>query len=808
MDIKALFKRKIVILDGAVGTELQKRGMPAGVCPEAWCLDNPATLKEVYANYIAAGSEIIYTCTFGANRLKLAKYGKSDVFTINKQLAKVARKAAAMPDGRQGKKAFVAGDIGPTGEFVEPFGEVKFEDTVNIFKEQVKGLLAGGVDLFVIETMMDIQEARAALLAVKELTDKPAIVTMTFEASGRTLNGTDPLSALITLQSLGAAAVGCNCSTGPETMLKIIKSLKPYATVPLVAKPNAGMPRLVNGKTTFEMDDKNFAAFGPAFAKAGVNFLGGCCGTTPAHIKAIAQKIKKIKPVLPKRKAIGSLSSARRAVILDKKTFCLVGECINPTGKKALAAELRENKFTMVRALAQEQERAGAKVLDVNAGTPGVDEKVMIVEMVKLLSVAFDSPLALDSAKEEVIEGVLRFYPGRALINSICAETAKMKKLLSLAKKYGAMFILLPLGKKLPKDFAQRKKNIQIVFKAAKKLGFSPEDIAIDGMVMTVSSYPKAGLLALQTIEYAAKQLKCNTIVGLSNISFGLPQRPVVNSTFLALARKAGLNMAIANPMHLEEKINLTAKNLLLGKDKDAAVYLAEFANVAVKVQSVNAIPIQEKVSLAIIQGNREDITALAKQAVDSGLKAQDLVNQVMIPAITKVGELFDKKEYFLPQLIASAETMKKGFSFLEPMLKEQNITPEKKTVVILATVAGDIHDIGKNIVALLLRNHGFEVVDLGADVSTQKIIAEIKKHERPIVGLSALMTTTMVNMKSVVEAVKKENINCSFMVGGAVVTGAYAQSIGAQYARDGVAAVKVVQNIKSAGGCYVQGKN
>lgn len=799
-DIKKLIKRKLLILDGATGTQLHKLGMPQGVCPEVWAIENPKLIQTVHKDYADAGADIVYTCTFGANQIKLDQYGKHDARSVNKKLAILARKAVP-------EHVLVAGDIGPTGKFVAPFGPLDFEAAVNIFKEQVKGLLAGGVDLFVIETMIDIQEARAALIAVRELSDKFTIVTMTYENDGRTLNGTDPISALITLQSLGADAVGSNCSSGPKQMLQIIKMMKVFATVPLVAKPNAGMPSLINGQTVFKMQAKEFAGFSKQFADNGVGFIGGCCGTAPEHIQALKLNInkEKILPIAAACKSISALSSARKHILLNRsKSFSIVGECINPTGKKLLQEELRAGKMSLVRSLAKEQQARGASMLDVNAGVAGIDEKKTLCQMIDLLSVNSELPLVLDSSTVEVIEKALRIYPGRALINSISAEKYKLDKLLPIAAKYGAMFVLLPLNdQEVPEKFIRRKQIAMQIFKQAQVYGFTRDDLVIDGLCMTISSHPGAGIETIKTIAWAAREFKVNSICGLSNISFGMPNRLLINSTFMSILRKAGMSMVISNPLHETEKFNKMAENVLLAKDNNASRYIKYCQDLALKQKGLirkdkttESLSVEQKLANAVIEGDKEDVKSLAKAAIEAGHKPQDLVQKIMIPAINHVGDLFDKKEFFLPQLIASAQTMKIGFEYLEPMLTKGQIAAGKKDVIILATVKGDIHDIGKNIVALLLKNHGFSVIDLGKDVSVEKIINQIKKHKSPIVGLSALMTTTMVNMKLVIDLAKKQGIDCQFILGGAVINRAYASSLGAAYAGDGVEAVRVAKSL------------
>lgn len=790
--VRNILKKRVVILDGATGTELQKRGMPAGVCPEEWCLKNPEVIQSIHREYQQAGADIVYSCTFGANRIKLSQYKINDVKKVNRDLVRLARSAV-------GKRALIAGDIGPTGKFVAPFGELGFEEAIKIFKEQARGLLAGGVDLFVIETMMDMQEARAALIAVKEISDKFTIVSMTYEKNGRTLSGTDCLSALITLQSLGADAVGCNCSVGPESMLDFIVKMKPYAKVPLVAKPNAGVPELIEGEMKFNMTDKEFAGFGRGFVFKGANMIGGCCGTRPDFIRKLKTKISKQKPFLPCRNSISALSSVRKTIFIGKdEPLTVIGEAINPTGKKILQKELREGKMSLVQDLAKKQEDAGADILDVNAGLPGINEVKIIKRIIGRLAVKNRLPLSIDSVNPEVIEEALRFYPGRALINSLSGEKRKLKKILPIAAKYGAMIIILPLDSKgIPQKYEQRKKIIEYVFKEAKKLGFTKDDIIVDGIAMTVSSNPGAALESLKTISWCSRVFKTGTVVGLSNISFGMPNRSWINAAYLAMLQVQGLTMAIANPLRQELMNIKRSGDLLLGKDKNASVFLAHFGKVSTaEKEKPESIPLDQRIFKAIMEGNKEDIKDLVKQAISAGLIADELVNKSMIPAINEVGDLFDKKEYFLPQLIASAEAMNTAFDEVKPYLKKEKNGKAKKTVVLLATVKGDIHDIGKNIVGLMLKNHGFSVIDLGKDVSAKRIVSKIKGCESCIVGLSALMTTTMINMKEVIELAKNEGVDCKFMLGGAVVTKAYAQSLDAEYARDGVEAVRVIKKL------------
>lgn len=789
-----LLKENLLILDGATGTELQKRGMPQGVCPELWAIENPDVVVDTQKEYIKAGSNVVYTCTLGGSRIKLSEFGLGDrTVEINRKQALLSRQAV-------GENGLVAGDIGPMGQFVRPFGDMPFEDAVNIFKEQVKGLLEGGVDFFVIETMMDIQEARAALIAVKESCDLPVCVSMTFDDSGKTLTGTDPVTALMIMQNLGADVVGCNCSTGPEDMIKIIRAMKPYAKVPLLAKPNAGLPKLVNGKTQFDMGAEEFGSYVKEFVEAGVNLLGGCCGTSPLYIELLRKNINGLKPIAPDLKKISTVASARKTVFVDAdEPVVVVGERINPSGKKMLQEELRQGMTSLVKQFAREQVEKGASVLDVNVGMPGIDEKETMVRVVEELSVMTDAPLCLDSSSPEVLEAALRVYPGRALINSISAERVKLEKLLPITAKYGAMFILLPLSDEgVPETAQERCEIVERVYNQAAGFGYTKNDFVVDGLVMTVSADQKAAVETLKVIDWCSNTFGCGTIVGLSNVSFGMPERKWINSAFLAMAIGRGLTMAIMNPSG-DTLMNIKmASDVLKVKDKNSKKYIEYFAGQKEQKpaahQKEETVSTVDKIYGAVVKGDRESVVQYIDIALKEGIEPSHIVDKYLIPAITYVGDLYDKKEYFLPQLIQSAETMKTAFGIIEPLLtKDADGDGSKKIRVVLATVKGDIHDIGKNIVGLMLRNYGFEVYDLGKDVAAGEIISKAKETKASIIGLSALMTTTMLEMKEVVDLAKKEGLDAKIMIGGAVVNAEYAKEIGADgYSEDAYAAVKL----------------
>ena len=796
-EFKKLFNNRIVLLDGGMGTLLQKAGMPDGVCPEKWSSINSDLLTDIQKAYIQAGSQIIYTATFGANPIKLSEYGLSEeTFDLNKTLAEIARKASEVSM----TKTLIAGDISSCGSLLAPFGSIEFEEAVENFKTQIKGLLAGGVDLFVIETMMDLQEARAALIAVKELCDLPVMVTMTYEGR-RTLMGSDPVSALVTLQSLGADAVGCNCSAGPAEMVDIIRQMKPYAKVPLIAKPNAGKPRLENGRTVFDMDPESFASYAEVLVEAGANALGGCCGTTPEHIRKVAEAVTCLKPVKHERKPYSLACSNRKTVMIHTTLpFAVIGERLNPTGKKALKEALINGDMDYVSDLAREQVEAGAMLLDVNAGVPGINEKETLVNMVNTVCNAVDAPILIDTSNAKALEQVLRIYPGRAVINSISGEKAKIEKILPLAKKYGAMFVLLPVDDSgVPETAEERIEIIKDVYEKARKLGFTKEDILVDGLVMTIASNAESALETLKVITWCKNRFKANTTIGLSNVSFGLPSREQINSAFLSMAVACGLTSAILNPNNRQMMQSVKATDALTARDKNALAYIGQYSDQDDSAQ--NSAKTGKKTSKtlyeAIINGDAASIEDLARQALISGKPPRLIMDDELIPAIQKVGELYESKKYFLPQLIRGAEAMEKAMAVISPELEKDsgNISGNKGTIVI-ATVKGDVHDIGKNIVAMLLRNYGFKVIDLGKDVESSRIIETAKANNADIIALSALMTTTMNQMPKVMSVMKEEGLACEMMVGGAVLDSNFAGSFGAHYTNDAYKAVKLAESL------------
>ena len=804
---------RIVFLDGATGTNLMKAGLPGGVCPEAWILEHKEVLFDLQRAYVDAGSDIVYAPTFTGNRIKLGDYGLADqIERINRELVALSKEAA-------GGRALVAGDVTMTGRQLSPVGDLSFDELVEVYKEQIRILDDAGCDLLVVETMMSLQECRAAIIAAKEVSELAVMVTLTFERDGRTLFGSDPESCAITLEALGAAAIGANCGAGPDRMEDIIKRIASVSGIPVIAKPNAGLPKACpDGTTQYDMDSDTFSSQMERLLEAGASIIGGCCGTSPEYIKALHDKYSKVKPadITDKEgnpipgKVLGRryLCSERRSLSFDLDgLFMVVGERINPTGKKKLQAQLRENCLDMVRDFAADQDRDGASVLDINVGMGGIDEKEMMLRVLEEVMTITDLPLCIDTSSPKVMEAALRVYPGRALMNSISLEKGKAEKFLPLAKKYGAMFVLLPLSPEgLPKDLDEKIGNINRLSQMAYDIGLTREDIVVDGLVATVGADKKAALDTLDTISYCHDN-SFATICGLSNISFGLPERMNVNTAFLTMAISRGLTMAIANPSQ-EMLINAAfASDLLQNKDGADIRYIERMQScVGQKGEKLpkkqDTAPSGEEDILGVIKndvlkGIKNNIEKDTRSALDKGIDPRDILDKSLMPAINEVGELFDKGKYFLPQLIAGAEAMKMSIAILEPILQKDKKPGDELPTIIIATVRGDIHDIGKNLVALMLKNYGFKVIDLGKDVPKEEIIRTAKEENAAVIALSALMTTTMREMKNVIDYARNEGVNSRIIVGGAVVTQDYADEIGADgYSTDAADTVRLVKQL------------
>ncbi len=796
----ALKQRGRLFFDGGIGTMLQAAGLPAGMSPEAFGIERPDVMSSIHKAYINAGADVVTTNTFGASRCKLPK--GTDVTAFNRTLAGYACSAA------QGTSAFVVGSVGPTGIFLRPLGPLSFKELIAIFREQIRGLVQGGVDLILAETQFDLAEARAIVIAARQESDLPVGVSMTFE-DGMSLTGTSPEVFCETMLNMGVDFLGTNCSAGPEQMLDIAVRLRRISDVPVIAQPNAGLPELENGRTVFRLGAEAFAGYMTEFAREGVSLLGGCCGTTPAHVSAVISAVRDI-PIQPPAQASASgivLTSRSMAVHIGAgQPLRILGERINPTGKKKLTAELQAGQFGLALSFAEEQVAAGARILDVNVGAPLVDEPVLLPALVERLVAAHPVALCLDSANVDALAEGLNAYPASALVNSINGDEGRMERLGPLCREYGAPFILLPLkGKQLPVASADRIAIIEDLLQKALDLGIPRRLVMVDVLALAVSSKTEAGLACLETIRYCTEKLRLPTTIGLSNISFGLPARELLNATFLGMAVGAGLSCCIGNPGVPRMAETLAAANALLGYDENAESFIAQYSSWSSSSgsSSGNSVFFEKKTGVsgeltledAIIRGKCDQVTDLVHKELAAGIEPFALVRDRMIPAITVVGQKYEKKEYFLPQLLRSAETMQKAFETIKPLLAK-DAAAHSRPVMVIATVEGDIHDIGKNIVALMLSNHGFEVVDLGKDVKAETIVAAAEQNNASLIGLSALMTTTMVKMQETVRLLAERKMDIPVMVGGAVVTKAFAESIGAYYSSDAVDCVRVAKEL------------
>lgn len=790
----------IHIFDGAMGTMLQAGGLKPGACPELMNIEHPDVVKSIHEAYIKAGSTIIETNTFGASTIKLEHYGLADRMTeLNTAAVKIAKSAA-------GERAKVAGSMGPTGRFIQPLGDLDFEAAYQVFYEQSQALAAAGVDYFIIETCIDIQEMRAALLAAKEAAPKiPVICQLSYSEDGRTVTGTDPQSAAVILAAMGADIIGVNCSLGPEQLVPIVKTLAENCQVPISVQPNAGMPYLDNGETKFPMGAVEFGTWGRKLVEAGASFLGGCCGTTPEHIKELAKNVKNLaEPVRHNTKQQLMLASRSKTVVIDKDLPTrLIGERINPTGRKKLAAEIREGSLLSVKKEAVNQTKAGAHLLDVNMGVGGIDQAAAMKRAISEISQISDAPLAIDTGDAKALEAGLRAYPGRALINSVSAEKERLRDFLPLAKKYGAAILCLPITEDgVPKTAKDRIAVVHTIIEAAKKHGLADGDFLLDALVMTVSAQANACQEVLATLQGYRQEFGYPSTMGLSNISFGLPNRPLINSTFFAMCLAAGLDAPIMNPYDDAMQNALMASAALLGKDPNGLAFSKNEANLAVPKKAAVAketnLDTMSAIKQAVIDGEKDEIEGLVTKAINEGHGTNEITEKALTSAMNDIGVDFGAGRMFLPQVLLSAETMRTAFNKLKELLPNQQAA-DKGTVVI-ATVKGDVHDLGKNITGALLANSGFKLIDLGKDVDSTEIVRAAIENNADIVGLCALMTTTMVQIDKVIADLHEAGCQAKVMVGGAALTQEYADAAGADaYAADGVKAVELAKAMVAA---------
>ena len=781
-----------VLLDGGMGTMLQARGLPVGATPELVALEHPDWLREIHTAYLDAGSQIIYANTFGANREKLERTGRS-VEEIVTAGVTVAKEAAA---GR----GLVALDIGPCGQLLEPTGMLGFEDAVDLFAQVVRAGVKAGADLIAIETMTDLQEARAALLAAKENSNLPVLVTMTYEASGRTFLGCSPAAAALTLEGLGADAVGVNCSLGPREMPPLVEELLKWTNLPIVLKPNAGLPH--PDGSGYDITPLEFAQSLAALADMGVKVFGGCCGTTPEYIALLSKELegKAVKAV--PRHVPAAVCSATQAVPIDRVR--VIGERINPTGKKLMKEALRRGDVDYMLGQALAQTEAGADILDVNVGLPEIDEADMMVRTVKALQGVTDAPLQLDSTDPKVLERALRVYCGKAIVNSVNGEGASMEAILPLVKKYGAAVVGLTLDENgIPKTVQARFDIAKRILERAQEMGIRKEDVYIDCLTLTVSAEQEAASQTLAALHRVKSELGLKTVLGVSNISFGLPARPLVNQNFLTMAMSAGLDLPIINPNVDAMMAAVRCFHLLTNVDTDAREFIAAYANASVSTSitagnSPAVAPQSTGRSLKdlVIAGLKGEAGQATRQLLET-TAPMDIVDNVLIPALDQVGADFEQNRVFLPQLIQSAGAAQAAFEVIREKLSTGEGGSVSRGVVVLATVKGDIHDIGKNIVKVLLENYGYTVIDLGRDVDPAAVVEAARKYEAPLVGLSALMTTTLKSMAQTIAQLHDAGLPCKIMVGGAVLTPDYAKEISADfYARDAKESVDIAKQV------------
>ena len=767
-----------------MGTVLQQRGLPAGGVPELLNLTDPALLRSVYREYIDAGSQVIYANSFGANALKLERTGHG-VEEIVSAAITVAKEAAA------GTETKVALDIGPLGELLEPMGTLPFEKAYELFREMAVAGQQAGADLAVIETMTDLYEAKAALLAVKENTSLPVLVTMSFEERGRTFTGCTAASMAHTLEGLGADAIGLNCSLGPDLLLPILKELCANTRLPVIAKPNAGLPDPVDGH--YDMGPADFAKALLPCLEAGVTIFGGCCGTSPDYIREVKKILADKPPVKRSYDAASFVCSAVTPCRLDGVR--VIGERINPTGKKRFQQALLENDLDYILDVAVAQEDAGADILDVNVGHPGVNEVEMLPRVVKKLQSAVSLPLQLDSSNPDALEAALRVYNGKAAVNSVNGEQAVLDRILPIVKKYGAAVVGLTLDSGgIPQTAEGRVAIAKRILDAALSYGIPKEDVWIDCLTLTVSAQQEQAAETLKAVQTVRKELGLQTVLGVSNISFGLPNRPLVTQTFLIQAMAAGLTMPIINPNQKEMMDAIAAFRVLSGEDAECRNYVSRFAGATAPVAPVSSgtLTLED----AIMRGLGADAAKLARTALETE-EELSLVEHHLIPALDKVGEGYETGKVFLPQLLSAAQAAQSVFAVIHDSIAKKGGAPVKKGSLAIATVQGDIHDIGKNIVKTVLENYGYEVLDLGRDVPPETILSAVQENGLRLVGLSALMTTTLPAMETTVKLLQTLPQPPAIMVGGAVVTPDYAAAIGADYyakdARESVAIAKKV---------------
>ena len=822
LSITNLLGKKIIICDGAMGTMMQKYGLKTGDLPEALNFTHPEIIERIHLEYYNAGSDFVSSNTFGANRLKLEGSGYTVMDAVS-QAVKLAKSVAKRVEIEKGLKKYVALDIAPIGKLMEPVGDMTFEEAYDLFQEQITAGAKAGADFIFFETFTDIYEMKVGVIAAKESCDLPIFCSVTFQEDGRMLMGADPLTVVNILQDLGIDGLGVNCSLGPKQMVGIVKEILKYSKIPVLVQPNAGLPTVVNGETVFDVNIDEYTEAMIEMLEAGVAIVGGCCGTTPEYIQALVQRIKVIndnnsgldninrKNIFPamsenakqirQLKVLTAASSSVKTVILDDR-IRIIGERINPTGKKILKEALRANDLSYIENEAINQVSAGAEILDINVGLPEIDELEMMLKTIKRVTSVVNVPLQIDSASAKVLEAAVRVYNGKPIINSVNGKQEVMDAIFPIVQKYGTCVIALTLDEKgLPKNAEERLAIAERIINTAATYGISRERIIVDCLTLTVSAQQNAGRDTLEAIRMVKNKFGVKTTLGASNVSFGLPERKLINRTFLAMALEAGLDAPITDPMVSEYVDTIRAFETLSCKDVDSRDFIANYGGQGMKDSGNIAESDSNKTIFSmsleeiIINGYAERSKRATEELLKT-MKPLKIIETRIIPSLEKVGKLYEDGTYFLPQLIQSADTVKGAFGVLKSAME---LTGEKISYgkVILATVQGDIHDIGKNIVRVLLENYGYEVIDLGKDVPIEKVVHAAKSQDIKMVGLSALMATTVVNMEKTIKALKEAQVNCVIAVGGAVLTADYAEIIGADfYCKDAMDTVRVANGI------------
>lgn len=796
MKILDYIKNNILYLDGGFGTMLQGEGLQAGEHPERWNVSHPEVITKIHRAYFNSGSNVVSTNTFGANILKFSVEELEDIIRTAIENAKIARETS---NAKQEK--FIALDIGPTGKLLKPYGDLAFEEAVEVFAQTVKIGVKYGVDLVLIETMNDSYETKAALLAVKENCSLPVFVSNAYGEDGKLMTGASPAAMVAMLEGMGADAIGANCSLGPKQLGAVVDELLKYASVPVILKPNAGLPKSENGKPVYDVNENDFAEEMALQLQKGVRIAGGCCGTTPDYIKALTERTKEITPTPITEKEITVVSSYTHAVEFGKSPI-LIGERINPTGKKRLKQALKDGDIDYILQEAVNQQEKGVHVLDVNAGLPEINEAEVLEKVVHELQTVTNLPLQIDTSDPIAMEKALRCYNGKAMVNSVNGKEESMRAVFPLVKKYGGLIVALTLDENgIPSNAEKRVEIAEKILKTASEYGISKKDIIFDTLALTISADNTAAIGTLQALKTIKSNLGCHTSLGVSNVSFGLPERDAINGTFFALALENGLSAAIMNPYSADMMKTYYAFRALHGMDDNCAEYIEKspsFATVKADVQtntnteSETSSPLQK----AIIKGLKEQAGEITEKLLVT-VDPLEIVQSEIIPALNTVGEGFEKKTVYLPQLLMSAEAAKSAFEKIKTFMSAKSTPQISKGRIVIATVKGDIHDIGKNIVKLLLENYGFDVTDLGKDVPPEEIVKATVEQNAPVVCLSALMTTTVPAMEETIKLLRKEAPWCKIIVGGAVLNRDYADKIGADmYGKDAMSAVRYAQTI------------